>query len=146
MKAEATKPKTPFGAAVAALIPARTGASTPGAASIDRMRAWAATQDTDYAAAMGTADRGVLLRIGHALVARGLLLAGTVPTFGSVEDARDDAWSAGWDSAPRDASRAQRACAAKRAQARHDDEVLALLRRDLAPAVASALSQWAAAV
>lgn len=132
-----------FGAAVAALIPARPGARTPGAESIDRMHAWAAAQGGDYAAALRTADRSTLLRIGHALTARGLLPAGAVPTFGDVEDARGDAWSAGWDAAPQGASRAQRADAAKRAQERHDAETLARLRRDVAPLVAAALSAWA---
>lgn len=136
-------PVLAFGAAVAALIPARTGARTPGAESIDRMHAWAAAQGADYAAALRTADRGALLRIGHALTARGLLPAGAVPTFGDVEGARGDAWGAGWDAAPQGASRARRADAAKRAQERHDAEALGVLRRDVAPGIAAALARWA---
>lgn len=131
-----------FGDAVAALIPARDGARTPGAESIDRMHAWAAAQGADYTAALRTADVGALLRIGHALTARGLLPAGAVPTFGEVEGARGDAWSAGWDAAPQDASRAQRADAAKRAQERHDADTLARLRAEVAPVIADALARW----
>lgn len=136
-------PVLAFGAAVAALIPARPGARTPGAESIDRMHAWASAQGGDYTAALRTADRGALLRIGHALIARGLLPPGEVPTFGAVEDARGDAWGAGWDAAPPDASRAQRVEAARRAQERHDAEALAGLRRDVAPRIAAARARWA---
>ncbi len=131
-----------FGDAVAALIPARDGARTPGAESIDRMHAWAAAQGADYAAALRTADRGTLLRIGHALAARGLLPAGAVPTFGDVEGARGDAWGAGWDAAPQGASRAQKAEAAVCAQERHDADTLARLRAEVAPVIADALARW----
>ena len=77
-----------------------------------------------------------------------LMYSGTVDpcgdaTFGEVEDARGDAWGAGWDAAPQGASRAQRADAAKRAQERHDAETLARLRRDVAPGIAAALARWA---
>lgn len=132
-----------FGAVVAALIPARTGPRTPGAESIDRMHAWAAAQGADYLAALRTASRGDLLRIGHALTARGLLPPGAVPTCGDVGDARDEAWGAGWNAAPEGASRAQRADAAKRAQERHDAETIARLRRDVTPGIAAALERWA---
>ena len=131
-----------FGLAVRALIPARPGPRTPGAESLARMHAWADTQGRDYAAALGRADAGALLRIGDALVTRGMVRRDLVPTFEAANNARDDVWGAAWDGCAPGASREQKATAAREASAKHEAEALAALQRDLAPVLADALERW----